>query len=142
VPLGLLTAFMSFGAGQTVLSGLDSPHASFGQPHVLRAVIGAGCYLAVVGLFGVALGVLIRHTVGGVVAVLLITSVIPTLLGIVPGSAGGWLTKVWPITAGSQIMAVQRGVDALGPWSGFAVLCLSAVALLAVSSAVLRMRDA
>jgi ABC-2 type transport system permease protein len=63
--LMLIAAFIAFFGGQAALSSkhLD---ASIFDPGVLRAVIGAGLYLMLVGVFGLALGAPIRSTAGGI----------------------------------------------------------------------------
>jgi ABC-2 type transport system permease protein len=57
---GEATALTVFLLGQALISG-QAPTAAFGQPGVLRAVLGSGRYLAALGLLGVALGTLLRH---------------------------------------------------------------------------------
>jgi hypothetical protein len=60
-------AFGSFLIGQAILSrrGLD---VGLGQHGVLRAVVFAGLYMAVVTLVGFGLGATIRHTAGALAA--------------------------------------------------------------------------
>ena len=61
---GEILAFVAFGVGEVVLKN-PAPHASLGQPGVLRAVLMAGAYPALIALIGLGLGALIRHTAGG-----------------------------------------------------------------------------
>jgi ABC-type Na+ transport system ATPase subunit NatA len=50
---GELLAFAAFLAGQAVLA-TPAPHATLGRPGVLRAVLMAGAYLCLIGLYAVA----------------------------------------------------------------------------------------
>ena len=53
-------SFAAFFLGQSVLS--PAKHVGIGDPGVLTAVFGAGLYLTLVGLLGMFIGVLVRHT--------------------------------------------------------------------------------
>jgi ABC-2 type transport system permease protein len=64
---GEIVAFVAFGVGQSVLTSPLQP-AALGQPGVLRAVLMAGAYPALVALIGLGLGALIRHTAGAISA--------------------------------------------------------------------------
>jgi ABC-2 type transport system permease protein len=63
LPICLGSAFLAFILGQRALAArhLD---VALSDPHVLRAVIGAGLYMVVVTLVGFGLGAIIRHTAG------------------------------------------------------------------------------
>ena len=56
-----MLAFAAFLAGQAVLRS-PAPHATLGQPGVLRAVLLAGAYLCLMGLIGLGIGAIIRRT--------------------------------------------------------------------------------
>ena len=62
---GLMAAFTSFLLGQAILSRRDLG-AALGQPHMLRAVVGAGLFLCASGLLAFGLGALLRSTAGAV----------------------------------------------------------------------------
>lgn len=64
--VSLVSAFAAFFIGQSALTraGLN---VGIGEPQVLRAVIGAGLYLAVVTMVGFGLGATVRHPAGGLV---------------------------------------------------------------------------
>jgi hypothetical protein len=77
--IGTFISLAAFLAGQAVLAGQHRA-AGLGDPGSARAVLSAGGYLTAMGLLGVALGALLRHTVGAVLAVLAL-GLGPTLLG-------------------------------------------------------------
>ena len=58
-------AFTSFSLGQSVLSE-QHLNVALTDPHVLRAVVCAGLYMAVVTMVGFGLGAIIRHTAGAI----------------------------------------------------------------------------
>jgi ABC-2 type transport system permease protein len=70
--IGLLVggaiAFAAFFLGQQELSG-QHLNTSLAAPGVLRAVLGAGFYLAVMAVVGLGLGAIIRHTAGALAAI-------------------------------------------------------------------------
>jgi len=56
--VGEVVAFVTFAVGEVAL-GSPAPHATLGQPDVLRAVLMAGAYSALIGLIGMGLGAVI-----------------------------------------------------------------------------------
>lgn len=62
-----ICAFASFFLGQAALSG-EHLDVGLGAPHVLRAVVCAGLYMAVVTMVGFGLGAIVRHTAGAMSA--------------------------------------------------------------------------
>ena len=70
-----VVAFGSFFAGSALLH--SKVPVALSDPGVTRAVIGAGLYLAVLGVFALAIGGLIRHTAGGIAAVIGVVLVLP-----------------------------------------------------------------
>ncbi|MET8633888.1 MULTISPECIES: ABC transporter permease [unclassified Streptomyces] len=143
VAWGLMTiaSLAAFLAGQAALSGRHL-NTSLGEPGVLRAVLGAGLYLTVVGLIGVAFGALIRNTAGGIATLFGLLLVLPVLAQALPSS---WLDEVNPYlpnTAGQGLIHVQQMPHTLAPWTGFAVFCLYALMALAGAGLALGRRDA
>ena len=63
LPICVASSFAAFLLGQHAVAArhLD---VALSDPHVLRAVVGAGLYMVVVTLVGFGLGALIRHTAG------------------------------------------------------------------------------
>src|SRR5204863_7508926 len=89
---GLVTAalmipavLIAFVIGQSILSRhhIDT---SLAAPGVARAVIGAGLYLTVVGLFGLCLGAIRRKPSGRVATFAALLFVLPPWLSVLPGS--------------------------------------------------------
>jgi ABC-2 type transport system permease protein len=146
----LIAAFLAFFGGQAAFSGKHfdtsisskSLEASISDPGVLRAVIGAGLYLMLVGVFGLALGALIRSTAGGIATLFGALLVLPIIVNFLPGDWSTNINKYLPGSAGQSIMNVVHDSDSLSPWVGFAVFCGYVVIALAAAGVLLVRRDA
>jgi ABC-2 type transport system permease protein len=139
---GEIMAFVAFGVGQAVLKS-QFPHAALGQPGVLRAVLMAGAYPALIGLIGLGLGALIRHTAGAISAVVGVLFVLPLILIPLGTSIQNSVGKFLPmLIAENSITAVKPVAHSLSPGVGFGVLCLYAAVALAVGGWALARRDA
>lgn len=135
------TVFPAFFIGAAIMH--SRVHVSLADPGVLRSVIGAGLYVAVLGLFSLAIGGIIRHTAGAIVAVLAFVLVLAPLATLLPGSVGNHIHYYLPTVAGQLIASVHRANgQVLSAWEGFGVFCLWTAALLAVGAYLLRTRDA
>ncbi|HEY2239814.1 MAG TPA: hypothetical protein VGI21_13545 [Streptosporangiaceae bacterium] len=138
---GEVLAFITFFAGELVL-GHGVPHVTLATPGVARAVLMAGGYVALTGLFGVGLGAIIRRTAGGIAAATGLIFVIPFLTLPLPESLRDSISKFLPEQiAASSITAVKPEAHSLSPGLGFAVLCLYAVVLLGAGAYTLAKRD-
>jgi ABC-2 type transport system permease protein len=139
---GEVLAFVSFAVGEAVLRS-PAPHASLGQPGVLRAVLMAGAYPALIALIGLGLGAIIRHTAGAISAVVGVLFVLPLILVPLGTSLQNSVGKFLPmIIAENSITAVKPDLDNLAPGVGFGLLCLYAMAALAAGGWLLTRRDA
>jgi ABC-2 type transport system permease protein len=113
------------------------------QPGVTRAVIGGILYLAVLGLFALAIGGLIRHTAAAVATVIGLILVVPPLVSLIPGTIANHIHGYLPTVAGELVaQTAERPGDVLSPWQGFGVFCAWTAVLLAASAWLLVRRDA
>lgn len=138
--VGEVLTFACFAIGQGVLSG-RAPTASLSDPGVVRALVLTGAYLALLGLFGLGLGVIIRHTAGAIATYVGVIFLIPIFLQ--PLSSSGNPGRFAP----EQMLA--NSVAAVVPQSGQVtapIACLLMVAycavVLAAAMMLLRARDA
>jgi ABC-2 type transport system permease protein len=118
---------------------LSSQHidTTLSAPGVARAVVGSGLYLTVVGVFGTALGWLIRHTAGAIATLFGLLLILPLVIHFLPAQwaddIGTWL----PSNAGQAVFTVgSSALTSLGPWQGFGVLC-AWVAVAVIAAAIL-----
>ena len=139
--VGEITSFGSFFIGQPEIN--DVAPVSLGDPGVLRAVIGGGLYLAMVSLFALAIGAIVRHTAAGITGVIGFVLVLAPMTQLFPGSIGDHIHAYVPSEAGRLItQAHQASDDILSPWQGFGVFAIWTVVLLVVAAVLLRRRDA
>jgi ABC-2 type transport system permease protein len=134
------TAVVTFWIGQAILAR-DDVDTTLGAPHVLRAVVGCALFLTAIGLLGMALGWLIRHTAGAIASLVGVLFVVPLVIVFMPQPWPDRLEKWLPAGAGQAIMHTVRDSDSLGPWAGFGALMLYVVAVLAIAAILLRARD-
>lgn len=136
-----IVAFGSFAVGRAIVH--EHLPISLGDPGVPRAIVGFGLYLALMGLFALALGALIRHTAGAITLTLVFVLFISMITQLLPGSVGRHIDAYMPSNAGIQIMASGNDpTKLLSPWQGLGVLCLWVVVLLTAAGYLLNRRDA
>jgi len=140
-----VVTFVAFFVGQALLTS-PAPHATLGQPGVLRAVVGSGLYLAVLGLFALGIGSLIRHTAGAISAFVGTLLILPLLVQAFPTSVQNSLDKYLPLSIAQSMITVQgatqRASHTFAPWTGLAVLAVYAVVVLVAGGILFVRRDA
>jgi len=140
--VGEVLAFGAFAVGELALRS-PAPHATLGQPGVLRAVLMAGAYPALIALIALGLGALIRHTAGAISAVVGILFVLPLILLPLGESFQNAAGQFMPmLIAENSLTAVKPQSHTLSPGVAFGVLCLYAVVALAIGTWALARRDA
>ncbi len=139
---GEILAFAAFAVGEAVLRS-PAPHATLGQPGVLRAVLMGGAYPALIALIALGLGAVIRHTAGAICAVVGILFVLPLILVPLGYSIQNSVGQFMPmLIAENSLTAVRPMSHTLSPGLGLGMLCLYAVIALAVGGWALARRDA
>lgn len=139
--VGELVAFPSFFLGAAILH--PKAPVALGDPGVVRSILGAGLYLAVLGLFALAIGAIVRHTAGAITGVIGFVLVLSPLAALLPGSVGKHVHAYLPSQAGQLIAQAHQGpTDLLTPWRGFGVFVLWTAALLVLAGYLLKRRDA
>jgi ABC-2 type transport system permease protein len=140
--LGEIMSFCSFFIGKVLVHPVTT--VSLSQPGVTRAVIGAGLYLTVLGLYAMAIGGLIRHSAGAISTVIGLVLVVPGLLSLLDSYTWGAHIHAWfPTVAGGYITSDhQSSTQLLSAWQGFAVFCGWTLLLMIAAGWLLRRRDA
>jgi ABC-2 type transport system permease protein len=138
--VGEILTFGCFFTGRAILSG-HAPVATLGQSGVLRALLLTGAYLALLGMFGLGLGFIIRHTAGAITAFVGVIFLIPLLLQ--PLHADGNPARFTPeqILANS-VAAVIHQSGQVAPWTGFLLMALYCALALGLGTVLLVRRDA
>lgn len=138
---GEIISFVTFLLGQALIHG-HAPSTTLGGPDVLRAVVGAGLYLAVLGVLGSVLGCccgMPRPVIGSIVAILL---VLPAIAAALPDSWRNPIERWWPTNAGQQVAVIVRDAHTLPAWAGFGVMAAFTAIVLVAAFVVLERRDA
>jgi len=137
---GEISAFAAFYAGQAILKA-PAPHATLGQPGVLRAAAMAGAYPALIALISLGIGAIIRHTAGAICALVGVVFVLPLLFSL-GSSLQDTAQKFLPDTMRNSLIAVKPVGHLLSPGLTFGLLCGYAIAALAAGSWALARHDA
>jgi ABC-2 type transport system permease protein len=140
--VGTVTAFAGYLGGNWFLDR-EGIGIALSDEGVLRALFGSGLYMAGLGLFAAAVGLLIRHTAAALSIVLALVFVVGNMAFLLPGTWGEWTAKLMPGNAGSGVATpVSFNPELLDPWVGFGVFAGEVAALLLVAWLVFRRRDA
>jgi ABC-2 type transport system permease protein len=142
--MGEVLSFGAFLVGQTLLRS-PAPHATLSQPGVLRAVVGSGLMIAILGLFALGLATIIRHTAGAITAFVGVLLVFPILVHALPTSSGNTIGEYLPLNISDTMTSVRHTFGqspTLSPWVGFAVVCAYAAVALVAGGVLMARRDA
>lgn len=144
--IGLLVAIPVLGNGDITVD--------LGDGALWLVIVGGAAYLALIGLFSLAVGAIIRNSAGGIAAALGAILVLPTIISIftviTQAEWVGNLSNLLPSNAGARMFAypVEMIQDdflvgtPLEPWQGALVLLVWIAALFTLASVLLKRRDA
>jgi ABC-type transport system involved in multi-copper enzyme maturation permease subunit len=137
---GTVAGLLSFLVARPVI-GAPAGDVGLADPGVLRALTGSGLYLAVLAVFALATGTILRHSAAALTTLILGVLILPSVFAQF-GAAGRAVGRWWPSRAGFQLLHVDRLAGQLSPWVGFAVFGAATAVLLAVAAVLLARRDA
>jgi ABC-2 type transport system permease protein len=140
---GEAAAFIAFVAGRAALPA-TLPAPALGQPGVLRAVVLGGAGYGLIGLLGVGLGAVVRHTPA---AIALLVGGVYLLAQLVAGLTPAIMPYLPVAIVANSLSVVEPGIAVgqvrfLSPWAGLGVLSLYTAAALAAGGWALARRDA
>ncbi len=155
---GLIASVASFLIAQPILrsNGHKPPQfqdLSLTDGPVLRAVIGSAVVLALIAVFALGLGALLRRTAGAVATVVVLFVAPLILISSLPLGFARFLQQATPlagfaiqetVTRYDQVAAMclpEEGCYPQGPWLGLGTLALYALAVLALAVWRVRRRD-
>jgi ABC-type transport system involved in multi-copper enzyme maturation permease subunit len=139
--VSMISAFVAFLAGQTILNG-KSLGVTLSDPGVLRAVLGAGAYLTIVGLLGLALGTILRRTAGAIATLFGLVLVFPLLAQALPSPWNHDIAKYLPSRLGEAMFSVRPDNTLLSPGTALVVAVLWLVVTFGLATFLLVRRDA
>jgi ABC-2 type transport system permease protein len=139
---GEVFAFATFLIGQRFLAA-PAPHAAFGQPGVLRAVVLAGVYLMLIALMGAGLGIIVRRSAAAIAILAGLVFVLPLLTQALSEGIQHAVQRYLPeIIAENSLTSITPGPYSLSTWAGLALLALYAAVLLGAGAWLTARRDA
>lgn len=142
--VGIAASFASFFTTQAILStnAEGDLGISITEPGALQTVLGAGLFLALMGLFGLAIGALLRRSNGAISALFGLTLLLPVLMQLLPAAIKDNVTKYLPSEAGTAIYRHIQQPHTLAPAAGLLVLGTYTAIALSVAVVILKRRDA
>jgi ABC-type transport system involved in multi-copper enzyme maturation permease subunit len=133
---------VSFVAGMAILDAGGAATASWSDDGVARAVLGTAAYLVGLGVIGVALGVLLRSTAGGIGTVIGAVLFVPTLASALLPESWDDVLQFLPSNAGQSFTSVSPADTLLDPGAGAAVFIGWVVLSVVAAAVALKRRDA
>jgi ABC-2 type transport system permease protein len=139
-------SFSAFFVGQAIMAG-SAPTATLSDHDVLRAVVGGGLFLTLLGLFALGLATIIRHTAGSIATFVAILLVLPLVDSAFPAKIGWPIGRYLPAEIGSAMTSTTlQGAHAnflpsFPFWHGFALMCAYAVGALVIGGVLMVRRD-
>jgi ABC-type transport system involved in multi-copper enzyme maturation permease subunit len=136
-----ISSFIAYFAVQPILDtqGLGYALTSSGM---VRALFGVGLYATGIGLLGVGLGWILRHTAGAIATLFGLILILPTVGELLPDTWQPHVLPYLPSNAGTQLASASPDPTGLAPWTGFGVLCIWIAVIVVVGALLLRRRDA
>ncbi|MFC9751914.1 ABC transporter permease subunit [Streptomyces sp. NPDC056921] len=140
--VGIATSFVSFFLGQALLG---DHHTDIGADNVLRAVVGGGIYMGLIGIFSMGVATMLRSSMLSLGILMPFFFLVSQILSAVPGAKK--VARYFPDQAGRKIMqvvpdAMNSNPAPYGPWGGLGILVAWVAAALIGGYVVLKRRDA
>lgn len=140
--VGLLSTVGAYLIGSVLLAGSDIA-VPLTDPDVLRAVVGGALYLALIAIFALGIGTVVRSSAGGIAVVLGIILILPTVLQLIPAD---WAANMIPYLlsdAGLGALGIESDVPGtLVPWQQLLVVLGWVGASLTAGAILMKRRDA
>jgi ABC-type transport system involved in multi-copper enzyme maturation permease subunit len=137
--VGLITTALTAVLGKAMLTSRIGDSSA--DVDLFRSVVGSSLYLAVIGLFGLGLGVLLRHSAGAITA-LLGAILLPMIIGpFLPTSVGDKVMQYSPMFALGKLIGGSDGEGGPGPWPSLLLIAVYAAVVLIAGATRLRSRD-
>jgi ABC-2 type transport system permease protein len=142
--VGVLAALGAF-AVASVIVAQEGVSVSLLEPGVFLPMLGSALYLALIAVFALGVGTIIRSSAGGIAAVLGLVLLVPTVLQMIPAE---WPGEVIPYLIGNAGLGIFGSATAwpadgaLGAWVSVLIVIGWVVAAMVGALALLKRRDA
>ena len=138
--VALVTCFLAYEIGNVMLSGKGYAP---GEP--MPALFGLALFFSVIGVLGLAIGAMLRHSAGAITTIFGIV-LVPSLIGPLFGDLERWIVGGSPLVALQKMAqssdAASEVAGSLGAWPSVGMVgAYSTVALIA-AAVVIKRRDA
>jgi hypothetical protein len=145
---GLVATFAAFFVARPLQVGSGYGPPGYPIPEltdwpVFRAVVGAAGLLALLALFGLGVGMVVRRAAGAIALVVALVLVPIVLSGLVASlTVAQWISRLTPAAGMAMSQNGESAEAVLSPAAGFWVTCGFVAAALAVAGWRMRHRDA
>lgn len=145
--VGLPASAAAFLIAQPILRdrGMRPPafaYRSLFEGDVLRAVVGTAIFLALLAVFALAIGMIVRRPSRAIPLMITLVLVPQLVGGRLSLDADLWLHRLTPAAGLAIQQTVERFDTAIGPWAGLGVLATYAAIAFAVALGALHRRNA
>lgn len=142
--VGLVATVGAFFLSSAMFAAIDVT-ASIAEPGVFLPLLGGALYLALIAVFSLGVGAMLRSSAGGIAAVLGLILLVPTVLQMIPAD---WAHDVIPYllpSAGMSMFTTTTAVptaDEFGVWLNLLIVLGWVSAAMAGAAVLIRRRDA
>lgn len=139
--VGLISTVGSCLVAAPILAG-KGISASLTDPDVVLPLLGGALYLALVSVFALGVGAILRSSAGGIAAALGIILLLPIVLSMIPA---GWAADLAPYllsNAGLAIVGLDSGLAGLEVWQNLLIVLVWVAVSLTGAAMLLKRRDA
>lgn len=140
--VGVVATVGSFLVASPIMAGQDVS-ANLFDAAVFLPLLGGGLFLALLSVFSLGIGTILRSSAGGIAAALGLVLLLPIVLGMIPAQ---WAIDLLPYTisnAGIGILGLSgMGPESLEPWQNLLIVLGWIVVSLAGAAVLLKRRDA
>jgi len=136
--VGLVSIVGSYLVATPIMAG-KGVSASLFDPDLLLPLLSAALYLALVAVFGLGLGTVLRSSAGGIAATLGVILLLPTVLVLIPAT---WATDLLPYLLSNAGTGTFMLGGSMEPWQNILIVVGWVAVALAGAAVILKRRDA
>lgn len=138
--VGLVSCFLAYLLGDAMMASDVAREPT--NSDIVRGIVGSAVYLALIGLFSLGIGTMLRHSAGAITTVLGLILLPSMFGGFVPGKLGEAIAHYNPMNLLLKMIAGAGDVGGkLEPWPGMLLMAVYAGAALVGGAVLLRSRD-
>ncbi|AWB95709.1 ABC transporter permease [Agromyces badenianii] len=142
--VGLVALLGGYLVSSIVLAGIGVS-ASLGEPAAFLPLLGGALYLALIAVFALGIGTMLRSSAGGIAAVLGLILLVPTVLQMIPAEWAHDLIPYLLSSAGMNMFTsttAEATADGFGVWLNLLIVLGWVGASIAGAAVLLKRRDA